>query len=261
MIQTFNVVTRGRVIQMLLDIELGRLFSDQVLAHYLRHHEIPEPEFVHLLFRALKPGDTAVDAGANVGFFTILMSKLVGPKGHVVAIEPDSRNLVVLRKNLDINDCKNVEIIDQPLGAESGALMYFHEDDENGQSHVAATGTPCRAITLADILDHHVPALLKLDIEGSEYEAIRGLDEYPHRIPTIVAEVNPAALKRVDSSPKELIGELFYRGYMPHELRVDGGLPAHINHRHQEIRIVRPNTNMLFCSTGALARLWPEVEL
>ncbi len=269
MIRPFDLTVLDRKLPMLLDIEPGRLYSDHVLEHYLNHRMAPEPELLHVLFRALKPGDLAVDAGANVGFFTIVMSKLVGPTGSVIAIEPDSRNLAVLRKNLDINDCRNVEIVEQPLAVEEVSVAFV-KSEENGQSHVARgvgeSGPWLRTTSLTKVLadrdrDREC-ALLKLDIEGSEYEALLGLEDYAHRIPVIVSEVNPEALKRADSSPEELVGWLYQRGYIPHELRTDGGVPAKLYPRfRQKLRITRPNTNILFCDPKTLVDLWPEVEL
>ncbi len=56
----------------------------------------------------LAPGQRVVDVGANVGYFTVLMSRLVGPRGSVVAVEPDRDNLRLLRLNLWLNRCHNV---------------------------------------------------------------------------------------------------------------------------------------------------------
>lgn len=267
MICPFDLTIRDRTLPMLLDIEPGRLFSDYALGEYLSHNMVPEPELLHVLFRAFKPGDLAVDAGACVGFFTIIMSKLVGPTGSVIAIEPDSRNLAVLRKNLDINDCRNVEIYEHPLGAQDEHQIAFFEKEENGQSSCYDGSLSCNARlvtanSLAAVLGDSVPALLKMDIEGSEFEALRGLEDYGHRIPIIVSEVNPEALKRADSSPEELVGWLYDRGYIPHELRADGGMPAKLYPRfRQKLKIARQNTNMLFCDSKTVVDLWSEVEL
>ena len=267
MIYNFTVTCRDRSIPVLLDLEAGRYFSDDAMLHYLRNCAVPEPELTQVLFRGLRPGDLAVDAGANIGFFTILMSKLVGAAGSVIAIEPDTRNIAMLRKNLDINECRNVEVIMDPLSCGPGNRVAFVREKENGQSYVGHEVGDCgdllRTTSLDVLLDDRACRLLKMDIEGSEYEALLGLEDYTDRIPIIVSEVNPDALKRAESSPEELIQWLYERGYIPHELRASGGMPARIYPRYkQRVKIARQNTNMLFCDSKTLVtQLWPEVEL
>jgi FkbM family methyltransferase len=267
MIRPFDLTIRDRKLSMLLDIEPGRYYSDYALGLYLDNNQAPEPELIHVLFRALGSGDLAVDAGACVGFFTIIMSKLVGPTGKVIAIEPDSRNIAMLRKNLDINDCVNVEIISRPLSADARTLHFTEDQTENGQSRIEAYsrtmpdyGNILLSATLATILDKRTPKLLKLDIEGSETEAVQGLADFGEWIPYIVSEVNPEALKRADSSPEELIECLDNWGYSPFVLHADGSLPSLVRPR-QKIRVARVNTNMLFTTPAQLIELWPEVEI
>lgn len=266
MIRPFDLTIGDRKLSMLLDVEPGRYYSDDALGFYLDNNKAPEPELIHVLFRALKSGDLAVDAGACVGFFTIIMSKLVGPTGRVIAIEPDRRNLAMLRKNLDINDCSNVEIIVRPLSADARALHFIEDQVENGQSRIEAYGRTLPdhtnillSTTLATILDKRTPKLLKLDIEGSEFEAMQGLTDFGEWIPYIVSEVNPDALKRADSSPEELIELMRRWGYTSFILHADGSLPSRILPL-QKLKITRPNTNLLFTRSKQVADLWPEVE-
>lgn len=263
MIRPFDLIIRDRRLSMLLDIQPGRYYSDTALTYYLDSNQVPEPELIHVLFRALKPGNLAIDAGACVGFFTIIMSRLVGPTGKVIAIEPDSRNLAMLRKNLDINDCSNVEIIEQPLTATEESVPFF-ENVENGQSslHLKEAEAVTRhrlSTTLARVIGAGRPTLLKMDIEGSETEALHGMSEFDEFIPYIVSEVNPHALDRADSSVEELVETLDEWGYSPFVLHADGSLPSLVQEA-QSLKITRPNTNMLFTQRKQIVALWPEVD-
>src|SRR4051812_40379471 len=67
----------------------------------LRNGICYESELAWVMLRMLKPGDIAIDVGANIGFFTMLMAKLVGPTGHVIALEPGELAREYLMKNIE----------------------------------------------------------------------------------------------------------------------------------------------------------------
>jgi len=76
----------------------------------LRHGEY-EAATTAVLRRCLTPGAVFIDLGANEGYFTVLASKLVGPQGIVIAIEPQSRLQSVITANLEANNCRNVRVV------------------------------------------------------------------------------------------------------------------------------------------------------
>jgi hypothetical protein len=95
--------------------------------HVRRHtddlwHVLPSREQgIHdALERLLRPGDVFVDAGANVGFYTLLASRLVGPTGRVLAIEMMPATADILRQHVAINDCTNVELVEKALSDRAG---------------------------------------------------------------------------------------------------------------------------------------------
>lgn len=257
MIQEFRIGKHS----LLFDLDPERFASDNNLLWYATQRQLPEPEVITVMLRALKPGDCAVDAGANVGFFTVLMSKIVGADGIVIAIEPDENNLVKLRKNLDINSCHNVALHAGALGdrcAES--WLYRHED--NGQSSLFGEGKASDNVKVCDldlIIGHlYRPRILKMDIEGSEVAALLGCT---FDFPCIVAEVNDAALKRAGHSARDLFNLLRERGYSRYQLHANGAMPSRIE-SYQDVVLKRENTNMLFAPRDYVAKhLWPEVEL
>ena len=83
--------------------------------------------------RALvKAGDLVIDAGANIGLYTLFFAHLTGPTGRVVAIEPGARAAERLRENVEINHLGHVEVIEAALGAEAGeATMTVGFDVSN----------------------------------------------------------------------------------------------------------------------------------
>lgn len=258
MIQEFHVDN----IRLLFDLEPDAFESDRNLLIYAQRNQAPEPELMHVMLRAIKPGDCVIDAGANIGFFTVFMSKLVGERGKVLAIEPDNQNLRKLRKNLDINSCTNVEIWPFALGPRRGEAKLYRERD-NGQTTLFGEGDPACSI-IVDTLDacfmrlpRH-PSFMKLDIEGAEYGALRGCTRLP---PCVVAEANDGALERARTSVDALIKLMraeTYSAYVPH---ADGSLPSLIQPGHRVVS-QRENALLLFCPRDHFVkRLWPEVQL
>ena len=127
----------------------------------------------------LRPGDTVVDIGANIGSFTVLAARVVGPHGRVVSFEPVAQTFARLEDNVALNGYRNVECrlaaVDaqegtltlrvDPKSALSTAYLESH-DDENG----AVQTVPCVTMEQA-FREHNIERvnLLKVDCEGSEY--------------------------------------------------------------------------------------------
>jgi FkbM family methyltransferase len=136
-------------------------------------------------FYKYKKGDVVVDAGARIGTFAAKASPVVGEKGKVVAIEPEPRNFARLVKNIEANRFENVIAVQKMLWSQPQASTLYLS--AYGAAHSAfchefynSTGEsiPVEADTLDNILrDLGIPAVnfIKMDIEGSEGEALKGM--------------------------------------------------------------------------------------
>lgn len=132
----------------------------------------------------LQKGDTVVDVGAAWGFNTVDFSRKVGDAGRVVAIEPYEASLVYLRKNLELNGCKNVTVVKKGVWSKKDKLKFYLNENAGNSSLVAAGGrviatTEIEVDTLDNILEElgiDRVALIKMDIEGAEIEALKGMD-------------------------------------------------------------------------------------
>jgi FkbM family methyltransferase len=133
---------------------------------------------VQRLFRQrMRPGAVAFDIGANVGFFTLLASKLTGNAGRVYAFEPLPRNLDYLARHVRLNGVANVTIEPLAIAATTGEAHFrtaTHASmgtlSDGGDLHVFTA-------SLDDLIESsHVPRpdFIKMDIEGTEGEALRG---------------------------------------------------------------------------------------
>lgn len=148
---------------------------------YWYHLGLWEPDLSALLAAHLRPGDTYWDIGANAGYHTLYGSRLVGPTGRVLAVEPDPAVAAILREQLALNDITNVTVLEAAVGAERGDVrLALRANNLNNAlasvEHAAgdATGTVTVAgTTLDDLLAQHGrPHVIKMDIEGAERLAL-----------------------------------------------------------------------------------------
>lgn len=224
-----------------------------------------EPELCNVFARALREGDCAVDGGANVGFLTLVMSRLVGPSGHIYAFEPGSNNLPKLRRNLALNGCENVELIDRPLWSKARYMVQLNEHDHGGYNSFWADLSKqvvdvrtVETTTLDTICLDRPPKLIKLDIEGAELAALEGARILLQTKPYIIVEMNEASFDRAGVSLESLREFLSERGYSAFMLFYDGNLPALIPPK-TKIAPMRLNANVMFSTIDAVETLWPEV--
>jgi FkbM family methyltransferase len=150
----------------------------------------------------LAPGDTVIDVGANVGCFTLLASRRVGPNGRVIALEPDPDTYRQLCKNLALSKVENVVAMQAAMAAEPGEALLFSEANcrysslyANVDQRVAeAPGTTVTTNTLDRIMEAEGVErcnYLKLDCEGAEHDIVRALStETASRIDQITMELH-----------------------------------------------------------------------
>lgn len=220
-----------------------------------------EPEVLHLMVRAIKPGDTVLDGGANIGFFTMVMSLLVGDKGKVMAFEPGPNNIDKLRENVALNKFTNVEIFQKALwNCTTNKKLYLAED--SGLNALvtyseALSSTPVECTYIDDL--GVGPAFIKLDIEGAELHALEGASILLEgESPFVVCEVNLGALGRFDRLLKTVREYMWEHGYNMFILHKDGALPTMVPER-TVFTPSQKNRNVLFATPYMVGKAWPEV--
>jgi FkbM family methyltransferase len=129
------------------------------------------------LQRELKAGQVVYDIGANVGFYSLLASVLVGETGHVYSFEPFPDNLRELRRHLELNQVANCTVMDAAVSSLDGEAP-FDPSEDRCMGHLSANGIlRVRTLTLDRLIQEQgmrPPNLMKIDIEGAEYECLRG---------------------------------------------------------------------------------------
>jgi len=160
-----------------------------------------EPPVQEALRRLLGPGDVFYDIGANVGFFTLVGARLVGPQGRVVAFEPVPWCARAVKRNIELNGFEHAQIQQRAVGAADGNARLLVVG-EASWSHLESTG---RHADVRDEIDVEVvcidslvgagtippPDVLKIDTEGAELQVVEGARETiaRHR-PAIVCELH-----------------------------------------------------------------------
>jgi len=170
---------------------------------------IYEPGLLRLARTLLRPGDVAIDVGANIGYITLHLSQCVGPTGHVHSFEPLPENFERLREATRDNHCRNVSLHEKAVGASAGRVNFYSFPNEYGSTHALGSLRPLRAhrvsmqrekIRLDDAIDGPVQ-LIKIDVEGGEADVLIGAQRIiRENRPHILLENNPEAMAAFDSS-------------------------------------------------------------
>jgi FkbM family methyltransferase len=195
-----------------LSLDLG-IYPDCCMAS-----GIYELDTYRVINRLLKPGGWFVDGGANIGYFSLLASKLVGPTGRVDSFEPDPENLSRFQTHTSENDAGNVHLHPVALSDQREMLSMIHPDRDSGNHGMSSSfftekSSGSRFEVQAVRLEEQllgVPDLIKLDVEGAELKALKGMSGLlsgPHP-PKVIVEHNHATSAAAGYSPADLFNFL-----------------------------------------------------
>lgn len=160
-----------------------------------------EPWIQDLLEAELRPGDCYFDVGAHAGFFALIASRFVGSLGKIVAFEPDPDNAAALKANIAKNGLTQIAVVEAAVWSSPGQVIFERATDASNrtQGHVSAAkyaglhDISVPATRLDDLVfsdGHPVPHLIKMDVEGAEWEALQGARR-------LLAEAQPKLLCEV----------------------------------------------------------------
>lgn len=207
--------------------------AKDIIQQYIYYFGVWEPHITRWISRRLEPGDTFVDVGANVGYYSLLASRLVGEGGAVVAIEASPRTFEELRANLALNGVSNVRAVNLAASECEGSVRIYRGHEHNTGLTTILEGRgfelecEVRAAPLSAIL-HSEEArnarLFKIDVEGAEWSVVAGMESLigggrPDL--EIIMEVNPELLARQGRTPDELIRPFSDAGFHPYAIEND----------------------------------------
>ena len=183
----------------------------------------------------VRPGMTVLEIGANVGFFTLLFSRLAGPGGRVIAFEPDADNFRLLVKNLKANGAANVTCVHKAVAEKDGKARLFFSEEHRGDHRIYDSGDGRPAVEIETAaLDSFLPAdtrvdFIKMDIQGAEYAALLGMERTLRRQPQLamLCEFSPSLLRRAGADPERFLAGLAGTGFSIKLLDEENGSAAH----------------------------------
>jgi len=213
----YRLVRPGTIAQ---DVTVGNGFRMTLRLDAYLDRAIYFDAFEHttceVLSSLLRPNDTFIDVGANIGFFSLMAARLVGVGGRVVAFEPNRTACARLRLACQLNGCDDIVVVrEYGLANRQGTVPLFVPNE--GDEGLASLRHPGNGIgysehriglrRLDDEWSIGTPLrVLKVDVEGSELEVLRGAQglltrERPH----VVCEFNEETARRFGYHPVEIV--------------------------------------------------------
>jgi FkbM family methyltransferase len=190
-----------------------------VITRHIHRKGAHEPGITRYLLEHVRvgAGEIAVDVGANLGWYSVLLNCLSVQGAQIFAFEPDPESYWLLSKNLRSNDATRVSAHNIALGSTPGfAELRRYKSSNNGRHTLVDGGNPgggtvrVPVSTLKDFwaanhLDGRPIRFLKVDVEGFEYFVLRGAGELLDRCECVLLEYSPGSQRMLAAKPDALI--------------------------------------------------------
>ena len=192
------------------DINGVKMYLDITNPHTwdLRNNKNYEDNVKKIFLSKINEGDTVIDVGANIGFFSLLAAMKIGSKGKIFAIEPMEQANTWLKKNFKLNDFKNDEVLEVAIGDKQGTMKMYKKTELSEMIVLDPAISKKDLIICGEInietIDNIISKkkiekvnLLKIDVEGFEYEVLLGCKESfkANKIENIICEIHTKYLK------------------------------------------------------------------
>lgn len=204
---------------------------DRLVALYLWKISVLESYETDVVNSLIKKGMVTIDIGANLGYYTLQLARLTGATGQVYAFEPEPDNFRLLKKNLIVNHFSNVVAVQKAISDKNDSMFLYFCKEHHGNHKIYPSGDKRKRIPIkSTTLDYFLkgkrkPDLIKMDIEGSEYLAIKGMKktikDCKHLI--IICEFAPETLTQCGCSPIHFLKTMTKQGFTRQLINEKGG--------------------------------------
>ena len=194
-----------------------------------------EPVQTEIVKKFVKKGDNVIDVGAHVGYYTFLMAKMVGNEGKVYSFEPDPENFALLKKGIEANNLKNVEIIQKAVSNTNSTIKLFLSDTDRATNRIYDAGIndahkiiEVETCSIDNFLHNNKIKInfIKIDAEGSEQGVIEGMESTikKNNQLNIMTEFFPFLIEKYGSTPQKYLFEIKELGYNIYNILENGTL-------------------------------------
>jgi len=200
-----------------------------------------EDDMIQVIKEELKPGMTVIDCGSNIGFYPLLEANILKNSGSIYAIEPDSRNYNILKKNVEL--CQygtTIKPFQMAVSNQNGVSKMFVAEQSNlnklsskddksfSERHSVDSTVDVKTITMDDFCNQEsiIPNFVRMDIEGFEVEVFQGMQNLFSDAKSgfmVFLELHPHAYSEERSFAREL-EKLFDIGYFA-KILISAGEP------------------------------------
>lgn len=201
---------------------------------------------------AVRPGAVVYDIGAHIGTYSILAIRRSAPNGRVVAYEPVDQTREFLDRHLAWNGaCDRAIVRSVGCSSKNGeASLFFREGEMNGDSSLLPMVGSQSKLILLRTLDSEVaelglvPTIIKIDVEGWEFEVLKGAERTLRRDrPSLFLSLHPRALQELQTSPEEVLRWLRERGYNCRTIAADHEIHVLATALNKEELVTRTGSN------------------
>lgn len=229
---------QGNICRFSMQLDLNE-YSQKAMWIYFNKGQLYEPETSRLFCTLLQPGDSVIDVGGHIGYFSLMAAAITGNNGHVYTFEPEAANYQNLLKNIQRNPFKNIQVFHEAAGeCEKEVTFYINADNDGGhalwdvskhdfnelsRNHLETRSIHQTTLTHALKEKMHSPLrLIKMDVEGCELKVLQGAKQLliENDYPFVIAEVNRFAMKQMNTDETELrrfMSSMGYHAYYPEE--------------------------------------------
>ncbi|MGI0026215.1 MAG: FkbM family methyltransferase [Nitrosopumilaceae archaeon] len=197
--------------------------NDKVLCEIFSKNEY-EPATTKAVKKLVKPGMNVINIGANIGYFTLLIARQVGPKGSVISFEPGITTANFLQQNVDANGYKNVKVHVKAVSNKTGksdlwvggSSTHSFVSELRTQSYPQLKKTQIETVTIDDFLGSDTKIdFVMMDAEGSEKYIFEGMKKTIEQNPDleIITEYNPFTFKLAETSPESFLDLIKEMGF------------------------------------------------
>lgn len=181
-----------------------------------------EPVETELVKREVKKGDIALNIGANIGYYTLILARLVGQEGKIYAFEPDPDNFALLTKNVEINNYQNVILEEKAVSNRTGKgrlyLSKYNKGDHRVYDCYDGRGSIEIEVTrLDDYFKGYNGKIdfIKLDVQGAEGGVIQGMLSLLEKTKNLkmLTEIWPPGLEKFGTGFKKYLRLLLEYGF------------------------------------------------